>query len=101
MDGMSFDFKDLQNSASSAYVNFITVSKEAIDKAFLSTDIKRQFQGSEIMKLRPMNAANEKVVKTGEPKVYVDFLVQVGINTLGLAISVSQCPKIYDIDFIH
>ncbi|CAL8109579.1 unnamed protein product [Orchesella dallaii] len=79
MDGMSFDFKDLQNSATNAYLNFITVSKEAVDKAFLSTDIKRQFQGSEIMKLRPINAVNEKT-KTPEPKVYVDFLVQLTAN---------------------
>ncbi|ODN04896.1 hypothetical protein Ocin01_01794 [Orchesella cincta] len=79
MDGMSFDFKDLQNSATNAYLNFITVSKDAVDKAFLSTDIKRQFQGSEIMKLRPINAVNEKT-KTPEPKVYVDFLVQLTAN---------------------
>lgn len=79
MDSMSFDFNDLQDSGTNAYLNFITVSKEAIDKAFLSTDIKRQFQGSEIMKLRPVNAVGEKTVKPGEPKVYVDFLVQVRI----------------------
>ncbi len=34
MDGMLFDFKDLYNAATDGYQNFITITKEAIDKAF-------------------------------------------------------------------
>lgn len=78
MDGMLFDFKDLYNAATDGYLNFITITKEAIDKAFLSTDIKRQFQGSEVLSIAPVRVKNgSSLPPYSEPKVNVDFLVQV------------------------
>jgi hypothetical protein len=75
MEGMSFDFKDLYDAGSSGYLNFITITKEAIDKAFLATDIKRQFQGSEIIKLAPL-----KPPLVPHARVNVNFLVQLTTN---------------------
>jgi len=76
MNGIGFDFHDLHNSASQSYSNFSQVAQNAIDKAFLITDIRRQYQGSEIITLRPDNGFNADR-KLLEPKVYVDFIVQV------------------------
>jgi len=78
MEGMAFNFNDLKNEASDAYSNFAGVTKEAIDKAFLSTDIKRQFQGAEVMKVKPEMIKNDKLSSL-DPRINVDFLVQVNI----------------------
>lgn len=54
---------------------FLEGTREALQQAFMATDISRQFQGTEVMKVNP---------KT--PVVYVDFLVQVIVTyELGLS----------------
>jgi len=74
MDGMTFDFRDLSDASSEGYVSFIGVTKEAVDKAFLATDIKRQFLGSEVISVSPVKKVNEP------PQVKVGFLVQLTTN---------------------
>jgi len=49
---------------------FMGGTKEALESAFMTTDLKRQFQGTEIMKLKPRTPST----------VYVDFLVQLTVN---------------------
>ena len=57
---------DLVKEGTEMNIDFVTRTKDALESAFLSTDIKRQFQGTEVMKVKPKM-----------PMVYVDFLVQV------------------------
>ena len=79
MDGVSFNYNDLKNDASDAYLNFITMTKDALDKIFLTTVITRDFQGTEVMKIDPRIVHNEET-NMMEPKVDVDFLVQTRKN---------------------
>jgi hypothetical protein len=83
MEGMAFDFNELRNDASDSYLNFVTVTKEALDKAFLSTDIKRQFQGAEVMKVKSELVTNAKISSL-DPKISVEFLVQVTLASITL-----------------
>ena len=76
VDNMDYDLKDLKHEASDDYQNFIRVTKEALDKTFMKTDVRTKYMGAEVMKVMPKSIRDMKK-NISESEVNVAFLVQV------------------------